>query len=254
MNETPREDHDSVVKAVCSGEVQAETTVSRPIPEAGCGAKPQGFFTELGAPGTPVRGEKLGGFFTRGDSGLISNSQGASHGGAVDPLAPVRNRGGRPTVLTPELKEKLEMLLAVGMSRRQASAYVGIDHTTVVKAAARDPEFRLSLKIAEEQAMVNPLLTIISESRKNWRAAAWLLKYRGSRPAEPEPVETVQLTEEEYEQQREREHQRQLAEDARKAERDKLNLLAMRDRLSAVSSPPTKDEPTLAAMRASRRK
>lgn len=99
----------------------------------------------------------------------------------VDVIAP---RGGRPTVFTAAFREKLVMLLSVGMSRRQAAAYLGIDHTTVTKAVGRDAELAVELKMAEDLASVNPLLTVLGESRKNWRAAAWLLNYKSRQPAE----------------------------------------------------------------------
>jgi hypothetical protein len=195
--------------------IRAGSVDLRVASEAGGGEKLQGFFTELGAPGTGVRGEKPGGLFTSDPDAK-----------SAEDLAPAVKRGGRPTVFTPELRERLEMLLSVGMSRRQASAYVGIDHTTVTKAVARDKDLALDLKIAEERASVNPLLTIISESRKNWRAAAWLLKYRGELP-----VDRVEKTEEE----KELEHQRKIAEDEREAERDSRRMAMMRDAVQGIS-------------------
>jgi len=38
---------------------------------------------------------------------------------------------GRPKAVTPQIQEQLCLLLSVGLSRRQAAAYLGIDHTTV---------------------------------------------------------------------------------------------------------------------------
>lgn len=162
-----------------------------------------------------------------------SETPGAATAGAD--IGPMK-RGGRPTVFSPELRERIEMLLSVGMSRRQASAYVGIDPTTLVKAAARDPEFAVSLRIAEEQASVNPLLTIISESRKNWRAAAWLLNHRKGWPVDRAPK-----TEEE----KELEHQEQLREDARSAERSKLQMMAMREVVEAGATKVVRQETTM---------
>jgi hypothetical protein len=54
---------------------------------------------------------------------------------------PVRMaRGGRPTVLTPQVKEHLCLLLSLGLSRRQAAGYLDIDHSTISHAAERDPD------------------------------------------------------------------------------------------------------------------
>jgi|GEM_PF-1751403 hypothetical protein len=235
----------SAVVAGCEGRASVQGLSAAAV--VGSGEKLDRFFTELGAPGGRERGEKPGTFFTSdAAAGQATSVPGAPASSAAEPLAPVRNRGGRPTVLTPEIKDRIELLLSVGMSRRQAAAYVGIDHTTLVKAAARDPEFRLTLQIAEEQATVNPLLTILSEARKNWRAAAWFLKYRGVKPTESASTLQAYMTDEEYEEMREREHRRKLADSAREAERIKLEMAAIRE---AVSGGPPDANPTQITIR-----
>ena len=224
MNEMQRQVADEVIRGGRLADRVQEELSGLAAPEVGGVEKPRGFFNELGAPREAESVEKPGGLFNT--TGSKSGPPPVGLGADAGPGDPLRraNRGGRPTIFTPELKERFEMLLTVGMSRRQAAAYLGIDHTTVAKLAARNKEFGLSLKMAEDQATVNPLLTIISESRKNWRAAAWLLKYRGSWPVDP-----VQKTEEE----KEEEHQQQLRDDARWAERNKLRSIAMHESLNA---------------------
>ena len=272
MTELQRRVSDEVVRSwQLERRVVGEAAAVRDASESGGGEKLPGFFTMLGAPEAGVGGEKPGTFFTSeaGEANVGEQDTGEAHVAGIvvgrtvrrgelrpasdtvplpGPAAPVKaaqgnetatvstNRGGRPTVLTPALREKLEMLLSVGMSRRQAAAYLGIDHTTIVKAAARDPELALDLRNAEERATVNPLLTIIGESHKNWRAAAWLLKYRSTWPVDRAPK-----TEEE----KELEHQEQLREDARSAERSKLQMIAMREVVEAGATKVVRQQTTM---------
>ena len=112
---------------------------------------------------------------------------------------------GRPPVITVAMQERICTLLSVGFSRRQAAAYVEVDQSTIHRTAKRDPEFADRLKRSEEKATLQPMLTVIAEAQKNWRAAAWLLKHKASQP--------VVLTEEE----KQEEHEQRLAEARRKA-------------------------------------
>jgi hypothetical protein len=143
-------------------------------PEEGCVEKPRGFFNTDGAPGTGVGVEKPGGFFNTEQNGddrrrtLI-----AELGPATLP-----SRGGRPTVLSQEVKEQLYLLVAIGLSRRQAAAQLGIDPSTICRAAGRDEEFSANLRLAEEQSTIQPMATVIAASRTHWRAAAWLIRHK----------------------------------------------------------------------------
>src|SRR5436190_11642225 len=64
------------------------------------------------------------------------------------------SRGGRPKVLTPQVKEELCKLLSIGLSRRQAASWLDIDHSTISHMAARDEDFARSVTRAEELASV----------------------------------------------------------------------------------------------------
>ncbi|MFN0019185.1 MAG: hypothetical protein ACKVP0_13055 [Pirellulaceae bacterium] len=92
------------------------------------------------------------------------------------------SRGGRPKVLTPEVKEELCKLLSIGLSRRQAAAWLDIDHSTISHMAARDEDFARSITRAEELADVQPRMVMAAAARKNWRAAAWMLTHNLKRP------------------------------------------------------------------------
>ncbi|MFN0017290.1 MAG: hypothetical protein ACKVP0_03460 [Pirellulaceae bacterium] len=109
------------------------------------------------------------------------------------------NRGGRPTVLTPEIREQICKLISVGLSRRQVGAYLNIDPTTITHAAARDEEFARELQRADELVAVPAMISLVAASRKNWRAALTLLN-RKKNPATLTPEEKQQRHQERLEQ------------------------------------------------------
>jgi hypothetical protein len=135
------------------------------------------------------------------------------------------SRGGRPKVLTPQVKEELCKLLSIGLSRRQAASWLDIDHSTISHMAARDEDFARSITRAEELASVQPMMVMAAAARKSWRAAAWMLTHNLKRP----PV----LSEEEKDQlvdvrvantRREMEYQQRvkiMEEEAKEAERER---------------------------------
>jgi hypothetical protein len=104
----------------------------------------------------------------------------------VEPLAgfprPAPLGCGRMVPITPQHIQQLCMLLSTGLSRRQAASYVGINHTTLSHMASRDPELAEALARAEELSHTQCVLRIAHESRKNWRAAAWLLTHKAKAP------------------------------------------------------------------------
>ncbi len=106
---------------------------------------------------------------------------------------------GRPKVVTPQLQEQICLLLSVGLSRRQAAAYLGIDHTTLSHTATRDAEFSADLKRAEEVAAGRPMLSIFAASQRNWRAAVWLVEHRRLHPSPLTPEEKAERHQEDLE-------------------------------------------------------
>jgi len=89
-------------------------------------------------------------------------------------------RGGdarrRAYALDAPRRERLCLLISLGMSRRRAASYVGCHHATISRTAARDPQFARALRQAEEICEAEPLARVMMASRKTWRAAAWLLE------------------------------------------------------------------------------
>jgi hypothetical protein len=87
------------------------------------------------------------------------------------PLTPRRSRK-----LTPARQAEVVHYIQAGLSLRQAAAFVGCHHSTISKAAQRDPEFAWKLEQAEAIGDALPLVRVIRASRQSWRAAAWLVK------------------------------------------------------------------------------
>jgi hypothetical protein len=200
-------------------EVDSDTLPAGDINPRGV-EKPGGFFSLGGAPSPGLAAEKPGGFFSGPPSGeecgvgfepaqnngLAAMGQAGSlpHEEPEELLqrlaAPVPwKRGGRPTVLTPEVREQVCKLLSVGLSRRQVGAYLNIDPTTITHASARDEEFARELQRAEELAAVPAMVSLVAASRKNWRAALTLLN-RKPNPATLSAEEKQQRHQERLEQ------------------------------------------------------
>lgn len=168
---------------------------------------------------------------------------------------------GRPKTLTPDLCEELCLLLSVGLSRRQAAAYLGVNHSTISYAAQRDAELAEDLHRAEELAMVKSMMTVFAESQKNWRAAAWLLDHkRKHRPALTEEEKKERQEERLADAKRRQELRnavtllREEAEDEAKV-REKLRREKVQDAITALDDPRSdKEKAEFEAERAWRRR
>lgn len=84
---------------------------------------------------------------------------------------------GRKHVFDEFLRGRLVSLLAMGLSIRQAAAAIGVSHVAVWKEMKRNPELTEQVNAARFQAQIEPLLVILRESKRSWRAATWLMKY-----------------------------------------------------------------------------
>jgi hypothetical protein len=90
-------------------------------------------------------------------------------------------------VLTDEVRSTMVHYLEAGLSIRQAAAFVGCHHTTIVKAMQRDRLLAERIERAREIGRAMPLVRIIRASRRCWRAAAWLVRHqRAGDTAQPE--------------------------------------------------------------------
>ena len=88
-----------------------------------------------------------------------------------------KSNRGRPTVVDEPMKARISTLMGSGLSLRQAAACLGIDHTTISRAVAADPELKREIDSARTRATLHPLACILRESGKNWKAAVWLLDH-----------------------------------------------------------------------------
>ena len=95
---------------------------------------------------------------------------------AIDTGQPTWQQRRERTALDAAKKERICTLLSVGVSRRQAAAYVGCHHATITRSARRDAEFAAGLREAEAYSEVEPLSRIVNAGKRSWRAAAWLLE------------------------------------------------------------------------------
>ena len=86
-------------------------------------------------------------------------------------------RLGRKHVFDDFLRGRLVSLLALGLSIRQSAAALGLSHVAVWKELKRNPELEEQVNAARTQAQIEPLLVILRESKRSWRAATWVLKH-----------------------------------------------------------------------------
>jgi hypothetical protein len=163
--------------------------------------------------------------------------------------------------MTATLCEQFCLLLSVGFSRREASAYLGVDQSTVSRTIGRDPDLAFSVQRAEELSAMKPLITVMAESQKNWRAAAWLLDHkRKHRPALTEEEKKERQEERLADAKRRQELRnavtllREEAEDEAKV-REKLRREKVQDAITALDDPRSdKEKAEFEAERAWRRR
>jgi len=74
-------------------------------------------------------------------------------------------------------RQPMPMAPLIGLSIRQAAAAVGVSRTAVRLKIRRNPQLLAQVELARQHARLEPLLVIIRESKRSWRAASWLMKY-----------------------------------------------------------------------------
>ena len=85
-----------------------------------------------------------------------------------------RNVGGRPTIKTPEIVEKICEAISLGLSNKQASAYAGISLATLDRWR-EDWEFEDMIETAVVTRMVTRI-RLIESGAKSWQSVAWILE------------------------------------------------------------------------------
>jgi hypothetical protein len=116
------------------------------------------------------------------------------------PKAPKREGPGRPSKLTPAVRDRLLQALRAGNFRKPAAFYAGIGMRTLqewMRAGLEQPagafgEFRASVLEAERGAEIVMVANIASAAKKDWKAAAWWLERKANerwgRPERKEPA------------------------------------------------------------------
>ena len=98
---------------------------------------------------------------------------------------------GRPSQLTPKLKKDFLDAIAAGSHYEPACAYVGISYTTfrewmqrgqgehkTRKANQEYADFAEAVQYAEAKGEISAIAAIRGATKKEWRAASWLLERR----------------------------------------------------------------------------
>ena len=100
---------------------------------------------------------------------------------------------GRPSELTPELKERFLSAIAAGSHYEPACAYAGIAYSTFREWMQRGigtnrrrasnqeyADFAEAVQGAEAKGELSAIASIRGASKDDWRAAAWMLERRHS--------------------------------------------------------------------------
>jgi hypothetical protein len=87
------------------------------------------------------------------------------------------NKGGRPTLYTPETVDRLLTALADGVTQKQACLASGISESTLSNWKEQHPELEICLASAREQARQKALTRIRAAGEKgDWRALEAFLR------------------------------------------------------------------------------
>lgn len=113
------------------------------------------------------------------------------------------NRIGRPSKLTPKIKEKLLSLIKIGTPLEAACKCCGLDYTTVREWVSRgkdehptrpcSPEyadFATAFEKAKGECEAILVGRISTASQKDWRAAAFMLRCRNPKDWNDQPKQT----------------------------------------------------------------
>jgi len=84
---------------------------------------------------------------------------------------------GRKYVLDAFMRGRLVSLLAMGLTLRQSASALGLSHNAIWKELKKNAELSEQVNAARFQAQIEPLLVILRESKRSWRAATWLINY-----------------------------------------------------------------------------
>lgn len=88
-----------------------------------------------------------------------------------------KSRGGRPTVMTPEVIGKLEYVFGLGGSDREATFYAGINLDTLYEYQKRNPDFTERKEALKNRPVLKARETVVNSLNKP-QHAEWYLEKR----------------------------------------------------------------------------
>ena len=91
-----------------------------------------------------------------------------------------RSKGGRPTVMTRELVNKLEEVFALGGTDAEACLYAGISRQTLYDYQTKNPEFIDRKELLKENPFLKARRTII-KSLDNPHDAQWFMERKNKK-------------------------------------------------------------------------
>jgi hypothetical protein len=92
----------------------------------------------------------------------------------------MKNKGGRPPVITKEILQKLEEVFAIGGTDEEASFYAGISPQTLYNYQKEHPEF-IERKEALKQKPVLKARQTVVKALENTEDAQWYLERKSKR-------------------------------------------------------------------------
>lgn len=96
--------------------------------------------------------------------------------GKTDRKASRKNPGGRPTVMTPQVRKRICQYVSQGLPREHAANLAGVSVDAFYSCQARFPEFAEAIKDASARFVRTHVQRIAKAGRKEWTASAWLLE------------------------------------------------------------------------------
>jgi len=97
----------------------------------------------------------------------------------------------RPTKLTEEIIQQMEILARIGLSEKAMAESVGISEKTFFNWKEKNVEFRTRINKARNTGKAKLLNSLYGHGLKNWQAIAWLLErqYRSEFALDKQKVE-----------------------------------------------------------------
>src|SRR5688500_2478713 len=97
-------------------------------------------------------------------------------------------RRGRPVTFDEPRRRQFCALVRLGCTISKAASLIGLSRRAIGYAAKRDPDLAARIQRARLECQGAALKSIRMASRKNWRAAAWLLDRDRRRSSRRKPA------------------------------------------------------------------